>query len=777
MKRTIVGLHTDHAGARLAQTLSALRANTPEPHEVLLLLDGREAMASAAAEPVLQGMPHSGSADRLGAPASFNRLVSREQAELYVFLEDGAEVGPGWLGAIIAGLSADPRNGLAGPSTNRCWNAQGLFPNTRGTALAIAQNAQEALQRFGRSTRTLDPLHSLADFCYAVRREVIDAIGLADERFGLGPCWEMDYNIRALRAGWRGVWVCGAYVHRSPSTEHRQRDEARLFDTNKRRYQDKFCGGRLRGEKNDYRSHCRGEACPNFAPVHLIQIRNPPEAARVRPPARSAPVRRAAAPVDTAPLVTCIMPTCDRQRFVPGALRLFLRQDYPNLELIVVDDGRGAVASLLPDDPRVRLIRLPEKKNVGVKRNLACAAAAGEFIIHWDDDDWYPADRVRRQLAALQTGRAEICGTSTLYYYDAASRRAWCYRYQQGNRPWVAGNTLAYRTAWWKAHPFPEIQVGEDSRFVWAAPRTAVCDLNAPDLCVARIHPQNTSRKSQTGACWRAYPSAGLEAVLGSEWPNFAGLPATAPPLESDWPLVSCIMPTHNRRAFLPLALKAFESQDYPAKELIVVDDGSDPIGDLLEKISTARYIRLPERISIGAKRNLACTEARGAIIAHWDDDDWYAPQRLRWQVAPLLAGEADLTGLENSFMLELPGGRFWNTQESLHRRMFVGDVHGGTLVFWKRLFTDGMRYPPRNIAEDAAFIQTAVRKGKKLVRVRNDGLFVYMRHGGNAWRFKPGSFLDPSSWRATASPNSFGPTELEAWQNAASLGAQPQPL
>ena len=122
--------------------------------------------------------------------------------------------------------------------------------------------------------------------------------------------------------------------------------------------------------------------------------------------------------------------------------------------------------------------------------------------------------------------------------------------------------------------------------------------------------------------------------------------------------------------------------------------------------------------------------------------------------------------------MLELPGGRFWNTQESLHRRMFVGDVHGGTLVFWKQLFTEGVRYPPRNIAEDAAFIQAAVRSGKQLVRIRNDGLFVYMRHGGNAWRFKPGCFLDPSGWRAIASPASFGPTETEAWQNAAALGA-----
>jgi hypothetical protein len=39
------------------------------------------------------------------------------------------------------------------------------------------------------------------------------------------------------------------------------------------------------------------------------------------------------------PLVSCIMPTCDRLQFVPEAVRGFLKQDYPNLELVIVDDG------------------------------------------------------------------------------------------------------------------------------------------------------------------------------------------------------------------------------------------------------------------------------------------------------------------------------------------------------------------------------------------------------------------------------------------------------
>jgi len=229
-------------------------------------------------------------------------------------------------------------------------------------------------------------------------------------------------------------------------------------------------------------------------------------------------------------------------------------------------------------------------------------------------------------------------------------------------------------------------------------------------------------------------------------------------------------MPTYNRRSFIGLSLKAFEAQDYPAKELIIVDDGTDPIGDMVDKVASVRYVRLPARLSIGAKRNRACAEARGAIIAHWDDDDWYAPHRLRRQSEPLFAGKADLTGLESSFVFELLAGQFWGMHASLHRRMFIGNVHGGTLVFWKRLFVEGLRYPAINIAEDAAFIQAAARRGRRLVRVPNDGLFVYIRHGGNAWRFSPGTFLDPRGWQAISPPETFSATDIAAWRQAAAM-------
>lgn len=86
--------------------------------------------------------------------------------------------------------------------------------------------------------------------------------------------------------------------------------------------------------------------------------------------------------------LSCIMPTSDRRALVPQSIRNFLRQDYPNRELIIVDDGTDPIADLIPEDPRISYVRLPERQTIGAKRNLACERAKGKIIAHWDDDNW-----------------------------------------------------------------------------------------------------------------------------------------------------------------------------------------------------------------------------------------------------------------------------------------------------------------------------------------------------------------------------------------------------
>jgi len=771
-----IGIHVHAEPARLEATLSGIRANTRHDVGLVLLPDGPD-LATQTALSQLQTIQQIGTHEALGTPACFNRLVAASNAEVVVLLESGALVGPGWLDHLLAALSVDPHYGLAGPSTNHSWNEQCVFPRSGGTVAEIARAAQEAAQRFGATTRTLEPLYSLADFCYVVRREVIDAVGAADERYGLGPCWELDYNVRAARAGFRGVWACAAYVHRSPFTARRRREEDRRFELSKQLYQHKFCAGHLRGDKADYRTHCRGDECSNFAPAASIEIRRPFHETAVTAltldpsgngnQSSSTPQLLSIPP----PLVSCIMPTCNRRKFIPHALDYFFRQDYPNVELIIIDDGDDPIGDCLPADERVRYIKLDRRLSVGAKRNLACQQARGVFIVHWDDDDWYPSWRVTAQVRALHEQRADACGTSEVYYYEPGKDRAWQYVYRRGGgHIWVAGNTLAYRKTFWERNKFLNVQVGEDLRFLWSGVAKVIHDCRDPRLCVGMIHDGNVSRKVTTGAYWQSCAGRDIHQLMSEDLLRYRSPCVSG---QREQPLVSCIMPTYNRRPYVKLALGHFFSQDYPNKELIIVDDGTDSVEDLVIGLSRVRYIRLQRRTAIGAKRNLACQVAKGDIIAHWDDDDWYAPDRLRYQLAPLLANDAEMTGLTNTFVLQLPAAVFWTTGTNLHRRMFVGDVHGGTLVYKKTVLDGGVRYPEVNLAEDAALIQQVLKHKKRLVKLANPGIFVYVRHEQNAWKFEPGRFLDPQGWTHSTPPTGFPVGMVHQYQTAAEVMAK----
>ena len=89
--------------------------------------------------------------------------------------------------------------------------------------------------------------------------------------------------------------------------------------------------------------------------------------------------------------------------------------------------------------------------------------------------------------------------------------------------------------------------------------------------------------------------------------------------------------------------MECVRNQTYPRHrmEWIVVDDGTDPIGDLLPPadptLPTIHYHRLPEKLPLGKKRNLMHEFTKGDILVYMDDDDYYPPERVSHAVDTLL--------------------------------------------------------------------------------------------------------------------------------------------
>jgi glycosyltransferase involved in cell wall biosynthesis len=166
-------------------------------------------------------------------------------------------------------------------------------------------------------------------------------------------------------------------------------------------------------------------------------------------------------------------------------------------------------------------------------------------------------------------------------------------------------------------------------------------------------------------------------------------------------------MPTYNRRHFVPRAVEYFLCQDYKSKELLIVDDGTDPVADLIPDDPSVRYVRLEKRLTVGAKRNLACSQSRGEIIAHWDDDDWHAPHRLGYQVGYLLGAHAELCGINTLLFYDMTNSQAWQYVYPKKERFWLS----GSTLCYRRSFWKKHRFPKINVGEDTRFVWSGWRK------------------------------------------------------------------
>lgn len=217
------------------------------------------------------------------------------------------------------------------------------------------------------------------------------------------------------------------------------------------------------------------------------------------------------------------------------------------------------------------------------------------------------------------------------------------------------------------------------------------------------------------------------------------GLPAPPPPAEEPLPaaprqrtrahapLVSCIMPTYARPWFLSQAIRYFLRQDYPARELVVIDDGTEPARHLVPPDPRIRYELLPRRHSVGSKRNLACDLARGEIIVHWDDDDWSAGWRLSYQVEELLGQRfKSICGLAQVRFYSPAEGAAWRYVFPAAERPWI---YGGTLCYYKALWRS-QPFPDISEGEDNRFVWSA--PPEEIAALGDDTFYVGLVHADN---------------------------------------------
>ena len=190
------------------QCVESIRRMSDEPYE-LIFVDNRSTDGTIGYLESIPGAKLVKNEKNRGFPAAVNQGIAVATGDQILLLNNDTIVTTGWLRRLLAALDRDAKIGLVGPCSNFVGSEQ---------QIEVGYDSLAGLDGFawewGKThDREMVDTHRLIGFCLMIRRAVVDAIGLLDERFGIGCFEDDDYCLRAVRAGFRAVIARDAFVH------------------------------------------------------------------------------------------------------------------------------------------------------------------------------------------------------------------------------------------------------------------------------------------------------------------------------------------------------------------------------------------------------------------------------------------------------------------------------------------------------------------------------------------------------------------------------------
>ena len=183
-----------------------------------------------------------------------------------------------------------------------------------------------------------------------------------------------------------------------------------------------------------------------------------------------------------------------------------------------------------------------------------------------------------------------------------------------------------------------------------------------------------------------------------------AGPTKSSPEYFKKYPFVSVCTPTFNRRPFINAMIKCFDHQDYPhdRMEWIIIDDGTDPVEDMVASHPRVKYFKYDTKMTLGKKRNLLHDKSRGEILVYMDDDDYYPPQRVSHAVEMLVSHPEALCAGSSEIYI------YFKHIGQMKRFGPYGPNHAtaGTFAFKRKLLKNNRYNDDACLAEERAFLK-----------------------------------------------------------------------
>ena len=172
-----------------------------------------------------------------GFPAAVNQGIEVAQGKQILLLNNDTIVTTGWLRRMLNRLYSDQDIGLVGPHSNNTGGDQRI---TVDYHLSELEDFAQSISYHNREQQI--NIHQLMGFCLLIKREVIEQIGLFDERFGIGNFEDTDYCYRAIQAGYKAIIAQDVFIHHFGSRTFKALgiDLKSLLRENRKKYKQKW---------------------------------------------------------------------------------------------------------------------------------------------------------------------------------------------------------------------------------------------------------------------------------------------------------------------------------------------------------------------------------------------------------------------------------------------------------------------------------------------------------------------------------------------------------
>ncbi|QDU39660.1 SPBc2 prophage-derived glycosyltransferase SunS [Maioricimonas rarisocia] len=368
--------------------VDSIRLRTDEPYE-LIFVDNASPDGTVPFLRSIEAATVIENGNNRGFPAAVNQGIAAATGRNILLLNNDTVVTTGWLGRMLETLYADAATGLVGPVSNNVSGEQQV-PVGYHQMAELDGWAWDWSQAHRGDVVATD---RLVGFCLLFRRELVDRIGVLDERFGIGCFEDDDFCRRARAAGFQAVIDRSGFVHHVGSATFRAAgiDFATLMRNNEQEYRNKWSGDSARTEPP-----LPPAASPARTPRpdYIIDDRSDREdGLRLRP--------------NTVRVSACLIVRDNESTIRPCLESLRPWVD----EIVVVDTGSQDATIRLCEQLGARVFEWAWRDDFAAARNVSIERARGEWIFWMDSDDTIP-EACGQQLRQLADGEhpANILG-------------------------------------------------------------------------------------------------------------------------------------------------------------------------------------------------------------------------------------------------------------------------------------------------------------------------------------------------------------------------------